>query len=382
MKRIASCGALLLLLTLVGACTSHRAPGEASLDMTGKVRLTSSSGHVTTVLRPQTVRRGQTIRVERGTATLKFSGDRQIELRRGGIVKVDRVPVVQSGDALLITGARTFTVRAADSTVALTDGAARVGRRLGIETATYKGSVKLTSTGRSLVVPALRQATVPSLGVLPAKPEPLRMQSSDSWDRRFLGTAIELSEELQTRSDALTGQLPRGEGRSAGSIASLLPVLDKESGFGPTLVERNRPTGESVVGASIAASGHTGTFVQRWLSVFSFRDEGAAWGLVALDQKVADVPGLSSSLDFALAKVQSLASQLAAPPAPPAVPTSSPTTPTSPTSPTSPPTVPPSPGGGGGGSPEPAPPEQGVLQPVTDAVGGLVSGLVDLLGGG
>jgi hypothetical protein len=378
-----------LTLTLGAACTSKRTPGEAALNLTGRARLTSASGKVSTIYRNVTVRRGESIYVSKGAATLEFSGGRRLELRQGSAVKADRTPSILSGDALLVAPATTkLTVRSAGSTIVLSQGAARLSRGLGIEAAAYRGTLTLTSAGHSLVVPALRQAGIPSLGVVPARPEPLRLQSNNVWDRRFLGDAIELTEQLQTRSDGLTGQLRRSETRSVGFFTTLLPVLDGQREFNDVLLNPTRPAGETLVGASIAAAGHAGDFAKRWQSVFAFRDAGAAWGLVALDQRVSDPPGLSSAIDAALARANSLTLEVAAPVAivPATVPVTSPGITTN-TASAPPATTALTTGSGStdGTTPppdQPAPaPAPGVLQPVVDTVNNVVGGLLSTLQG-
>jgi len=49
-------------------------------------------------------------------------------------------------------------------------------------------------------------------------------------------------------------------------------------------------------------AGRRGAFAQRWDGVFGFRDEGAAWGLVALDQ-LADRNALLAQIEAALGLV-------------------------------------------------------------------------------
>ncbi len=55
------------------------------------------------------------------------------------------------------------------------------------------------------------------------------------------------------------------------------------------------------MGAAIVLEGTRGTFAERWAGVFGFRDEGAQWGLVALDQGVTRVP-LLARVDAAVAR--------------------------------------------------------------------------------
>src|SRR5205823_5710909 len=115
--------------------------------------------------------------------------------------------VLLHGDALAISERQRFTIKAAGSLLSVTGGAVRLGRQLGVEAAVYRGQVAISSAGHTLTVPALREAVVPALGVVPPKAEPLRLRATDAWDRRFLGDAIELTDQLQARSDGLTGQL-------------------------------------------------------------------------------------------------------------------------------------------------------------------------------
>jgi hypothetical protein len=379
---VVSC-ALAVVMVVSAGCRSDHPSGAADLTLFGRAEVVSASGTKTPVFRSQTVKSGETIRLVTGTGVLKLGDDRTIEMRKGSAIKVGEEPTLMAGDALLVAERSRLTVRAAGSILTLRQGAARVSRGLAVDTATYAGSVTLTSAGRRFAIPALREATVASLGVLPAKAEPLKLKRTDAWDRRFLGDAIELTEQLQSRSDGLTGQLPSGEGRSAGFVASLLPELHDQSGFADTLVDPNRTPGETVVGASIALAARSGSLDQRWQSVFSFRDEGAAWGLVALDQRVADIPELSSKLDAALGRAQSYTLQAAAPPPPPPPTASEPATTTPPVTTAKPSssTPPGATSGNGDSGTTNTPPTTApdVLGDVVDTVGGVVSGLVSTL---
>jgi hypothetical protein len=74
----------------------------------------------------------------------------------------------------------------------------------------------------------------------------------------------------------------------------VLPGLSDEPEFTVNLLAPGRPAGETLVGAALADLGDRGTFGERWRSVFGFRDAGAAWGLVALDQGVDRAPLLGA----------------------------------------------------------------------------------------
>jgi hypothetical protein len=246
--------------------------------------------------------------VIRGTAHLELSGDRRLDLREDSRVRVGAVPGLLAGDLLVTAAGDEDVVVEADRTrVRLGDGAARLSRSLALTVAVYQGGgAGLDSVGRELTVPALRQAVVPAPGLLPLRPSPLRYEERDAWDRRFLGEAIDLGRELVAKSRGFTGQLRAGEGRTAGFYRLLLPALEDEASFGPALVDveledTGRSPGELLVGAAIAVAGEKGTFAPRWEAVFAFRDAGAEWGLVALDQDVDRSP-LVAAVDAAIGR--------------------------------------------------------------------------------
>jgi hypothetical protein len=188
-----------------------------------------------------------------------------------------------------------------------------VTRGLGVTAASYVGDLAVTSAGRDLVVPALRQAGVPGPGLLPAVPTPLDYRADNPWDRRYLGDAIDLGDELQARSQGFTAQLAPGEGHTAGFYRQLLPALENEQAFTQALLPPDMAPGDTLVGAAIAVQGKNGSFLDRWRSVFDFHDQGARWGLVALDQHVTRGP-LLSEVDDALGRRSVGTTTAAAPP--------------------------------------------------------------------
>jgi hypothetical protein len=124
---------------------------------------------------------------------------------------------------------------------------------------------------------------------------------------------MELADQLQARSDGMTASLRPGEGRSVGFYRTVLPALAGETQFVSDLVQPARLPGETLVGATLVRLGRQGTFTQRWSRAFAFRDEGASWGLVALDQGVTDVGRVTGDLDAAIGRAPLL---LAAPATP------------------------------------------------------------------
>lgn len=304
MKRVVLL-AVAAILVAGGACSSEplRA-GDARLDVRGDAEvLVARPGHAQArVSGRRTLAAGTTVEVRSGSAALDLASGPKLELRRGSAVRLGVRPTLEAGELLVAsTGERALTVVAGGSEVRVI-GAARLSRDLALSAASYRGRLWLRSAGRSLQVPALRQGDIASLGVVSDRPEPLDYDPADTWDRRFLGEAIELGEELEAKSEGFTSSLRPDEGHTPGYFRLLVPALEKEPSFGPPLLTVERPPGETLVGATIAVAADRGSFVARWRQVFAFRDDGAPWGLVALDQKVDDAGGLVKSLDAAIGR--------------------------------------------------------------------------------
>lgn len=351
------------------------------------------------------LQRGDEVEMEEGTAVLELAAGGTVEVRGGhGDVDDTRVEVgapvrLLAGDALA-QGPDGVAVEAAGTLVTLRGGsgtAARVRRELAVTTATYRGGVDIDSAGQERTVPALRELAVASVGRIPDEPDPLVVDVADPWDQRFLGSAIALTASLNALSATFTAQPAIRD--SADDFAAVLPILEEEDGFDSALLDPARPDGETLVGSAIAALAEDGTFERRWSAVFEFRDAGADWGLVALDQQVGDTPVLRE-VEAALSRsVTTTTGEVAAPVTPPATtpttaastPTSTtpttttPTTPTTeppstPTTPFTPPPVVPPVGTIPPFNPEDPVPETGsellddLLQPVGELLGGLLGG--------
>ena len=237
---------------------------------------------------------GQTVRVERGTATLSLPGDREIRLREGSSLLVAAEPELLDGDAVVVAGDATRVV-AGDVEVALDAGAARLQRGVGTTVAMYGGGAEVASSGRALDggLGALRQVTVPAEGQLPREPSPLVYDEDDDWDRDFLGDAISLGHALDGLSRGFTAQLGPAATMDAELLADVLPIEVDDA----LVEEEERSPGETLVGAAIVVE--SGDDVDEgWREVFDFREQGAEWGLVALDQEVERDP-LLGTLDGA-----------------------------------------------------------------------------------
>jgi hypothetical protein len=318
-------------------------------------------------------------------------------------VLVGRVPTLTAGDAVAQVEDEPLTLGAAGSTVTARRGATRIRGGLALTAGVYEGSARVQSAGSSLDVPALRQAAIASFGVVPAAPSALEYSDTDAWDQRYLGLAIDIGKELQAKSDGFSSQLRPGEGLTPGFYTTLLPDLPDRALTGcPTALDgslgEGRRPGEVLDGTALALQGRSGSFTTRCKEAFAFRDDGATWGLVALDQSVRSLPSIRERLVSAIGRLpnDSTIAALAPPPdtsrsaefaepvavEPPSTPaTRTPTTPT-PGSPTPPPTAPvPVPTVPGVEPVTPLlpalpDPDDGLLTPVTDLVGNLLGGLL------
>ncbi len=285
-------------------------PSSARLSASGAVEVATGGGAYHSVNGSRTLHAGDRVKVGSGKAAIRLHGDRRLEQRNGSEVEFAAAAGGSSLKSSLISGDLLVTaagdgdpldVTVADSEVSVAGGAARLSRGSAATVASYTAGVTVASAGRSLQVPARRQVAVPAAGLLPGKPSPLIFKPGDSWDQRFLGDAIDLGNQLVARSRGFTAQLGPGEGRSAGFYRQILPALANEPSFDVASLGPDRSPGEALVGLAITVQGNRGSFADRLASVFAFHDDGAAWGLVALDQGVSRAP-LLSGVDEAIGR--------------------------------------------------------------------------------
>jgi len=301
--RLRLASSVLVTAILAVACTGGGGgPSSARLSASGGVEVATGGGAYRSVDGNRTLGAGDRVKVNSGKAVIRLNSDRQLELRNGSELELGAVTggntltfSLVAGD-LLVTApgnAEPLGVTVADSEVSVAGGSARLSRGSAATVASYNAAMTVTSAGRSLQVPARRQVAVPAAGLLPGKPSPIIFKAGDSWDQRFLGDAIDLGNQLVARSRGFTAQLGPGEGRSAGFYRQILPDLGNEPSFDVASLGPDRSPGEALVGLAITVQGNRGTFADRLASVFTFHDDGAAWGLVALDQGVSRAPVLS-----------------------------------------------------------------------------------------
>ncbi len=302
--------ATLALLVLGAACSGGGDEDAGRLTVTGRAEVAMPGEKAQEERGTRTLKFGEGVKVVEGTAVIRLDQGRQLELRTGTNVVLERVdddgdePAVKAllleNDLLVHAppGARlTVSTEGADVIVSV---AAQISRGPVRVVSSYKGDVEVRSGDQSTAVPALRELSIGADGTGPGRPAPLSYNADDPWDRRQLGEAIEMGNELEARSKGFSGQLGTGDGRTADFLLELLPRLADEPSFAG-LFDPVRPPGESLVGAAIALEGIRGSFAERWAAIFVFRDEGAQWGLVALDQGVTRAP-LLAAVDAAIGR--------------------------------------------------------------------------------
>jgi hypothetical protein len=310
---LALVGATLLLGVACGGGDDRNEAGR--LVVNGRAEVGAPGEDVTVVRGSAPVDFGQRASVREGTAVIRLTGegDRQLELRVGSTVELasadgpgpKRVqPAVVAGDVLATTGGAELPLTAGDVSIVVR-GAAQVASGQPIVVTTYTGSAVVSLAGKTVTVPALRQVEVPASGPVPDAPSPAAYDAQDPWDVRYLGDAIALGNELDARSQGFSAQVGPTDGRTADFYRQLLDPLADEPAFTTASLSTTRAPGETLVGAAIVAQGTMGPFDERWTEVFAFRDQGAPWGVVALDQGVARAP-LIAMVDDAIGRGPSL----------------------------------------------------------------------------
>lgn len=398
MRRVLALGVVVGVFA-VGAAGCNRdrlRADEARLTLSGRALVSQRGGPLKPVDADRRLRAGDRVKMIAGSARVEAADGTTYELRCGGDACAEgsdfewgSEPTLLNGEVLVGASRTPVVVEAAGSEVEVT-GMARVSRSLAVSAEAYRGDVVLRSGGRPFTVPALRQAAIPALGVLPTTASPVAYDDGDEWDRRVLGAAIAFGRELEARSQAFGANLRAGEGRTVGFYKLVVPALDAEPAFDGSLVDGRRGPGETLVGAVIAAKSKKAPFAQRWREIFSFRDEGAAWGLVALDQGVSEGDQLVSDLDAAIGRAPlqfSGPSSVAAAPVGSTGPSSNPASTARPTTPSPATTTTTRPPAGGTTTTTPPPTDQGPLPspttgtPADPVLVPLVEPVIDTLNG-
>jgi hypothetical protein len=363
-------GSLLALVASVSlvACGSDDAPGEdeARVVVSGAATVTGADGVAAPVTGTTTLSFGDTIALDEGTAVVELAGGQTYELRatpEPSVLEIGTTPTLVSGDAL-VSGGFPAQIRH-DTTTVSAQGTMKLQSAVPA-VVSYAGRARIDGAGSLDEVQGLRRVVLSAA----AQPEPLVFDGADPWDRRFLGDAIAFGQRLEALARGYTADLGPGGGRSAGFFEAAIPALADEREFGADLID-SRDVGDTLVGAAIVAQGRRGTFRERWDAVFTFRDAGAAWGIVALDQGVSSAP-LLDTVELAVAAPEPASSSATTAPEP-----SAPTTPSTPSStPGSPPTT----GTTTTTVPTSTPPSTALLDPVLDPVSQILEDLLGVLG--
>jgi hypothetical protein len=275
-----------LLAGLLSACSSG-AGGIGILESHGDVRV----GRV--MVGAGLTRRlvaNDLVTVAAGTAVVDLPAGGRLEMRAGTSVLFAATAQLEAGDLLVESGRQAVRVDSAVGSLAVA-GDARVRRDLALEVGTYRGTTTV-SAGRVVTVPALDQDTVPAVGVAPV-PSPIHLQANDPWDERFLGTAIELTSQLDAQSAYVSANTVGADTHTVAFYRRAVVRLASTPAFTDALLaslpEGPPPPGDGLVAAAIALAG-PGSFPSRWHDVFALRQAGGQWGVVTLAER-AD-PGL------------------------------------------------------------------------------------------
>lgn len=243
------------------------------------------------------LRPGDLVTVGAGSAKVALPNGGRLELRSGSSVRFHSGAAIESGDLLVESASSPVRVDAGLGDISV-EGTVRVRRDLAVDIGTYAGTATLRS-GRTVVVPWLREVAVPSVGVAPDA-TPLRISDTDSWDVRFLGPALDLTRELDDRSRYVDANSPPTS-TSAVFYRHAFQPLATNASFDDALLRSASAAGppqpgDAFVVTAIALSG-PGSFADRWHAAFALRSQGAQWGIVALDQRAnpAAVVGLLDS---------------------------------------------------------------------------------------
>lgn len=288
MKRIAPVLASVLMGVMITACSHAAAHGEGVLKAEGAVRLARGGGVAISPGSSVRLAPGDDVTVSSGSAEVDLPGGGHLELRSGTSVRFQEGPQLEAGDLLVESSSRApVRVGSAVGPVDVS-GAARLRRDLAVKVGSYKGWATVAA-GRTVTVAALQQDTVPAVGLVP-DPSPLHLDASDPWDQRFLGTAIDLTTQLDSQSRYVTANTLPSEAETAAFYRRTIGPLAAVGVFDDALLDSALPSslgvpspGDALVAAAIALAG-TGPFPDRWHEVFELRQQGAEWGIVVLDE--------------------------------------------------------------------------------------------------
>jgi hypothetical protein len=220
---------------------------------------------------------------------LEGASNRAVELAgdtRATIVAADHVSL-DLGAALAETGKGRFAFDTGGVGVRVSDGAARLDRRLGrLRVGVYKGSAVVDLLGRSVDVPAYRQQDFAGGVPLDRDPTPLALDDRDPWDRSLLGDVLELDRGL--------GQFVRGFNSEFGDPApapvfftAFVPGTKVEAAA--ELAPQDVTAADTLVGLVFAQqlaarAGNDARVTRDFVGMTAEFKQGATWGLIAKER--------------------------------------------------------------------------------------------------
>lgn len=278
------------------------APGTARLRPDGEVEVAIDGERFVAATSEMTLSQGDEVQVLDGAALLELPRGARTELRDGSHVRIGGSEgaglALEAGELLVEVERGTTEIDGGSALVAVGAGASRLRRSASLVAGVYEGTLLLAGTGQSLSVPRFRQAAVAGVGRIPdvGGLRPLDLDEDDEWDRRFLGSVLELDRRLLAFARGFEAVLPQAEATSPSLYQRVLPEL-AGTPLRPAMLEA-RSAGENLIGLSIVALAD-GSFEDAFERVFDLRRLGARWGLVAADEGF-DSPRLVGAVEQAV----------------------------------------------------------------------------------
>jgi hypothetical protein len=307
------------------------------------------------------LRAGDSLSVQRGVAGLRTAAGTIFAAAGSTVAVTSDAPRITRGDVLVQGKDMVVRMHAATATI---NGIARVRQGLTLEVDVYRGGAVVRTATETVGVPRLRRAVVAGNGASLVTIAPLAINAADTWDRKLLGTALELDAALNARSRGLTAQL-------SGDPTDVVTKVVAATGLKDLSMLNDEPVGEFVVAAELARASHLGD--SAIAAALRLRSQGASWGLIALEQGVHAVPAPFDGIDSVMVPVADAASATAK------TPSALPTTPTVKVPTVIPPVTVPPVTTGDSTTPVTTPPP--APQQPTNVVATLVDGVDNLVGG-
>lgn len=299
--RLAS--ACIVLMLVGGACSvgrSDRLGGSMQLRMINGSATLIRDGKAQTVRKDLNVAAGDSLVLSKGgVAELRLAKGRVLELRDARVELTSDTALRLSRGSILSDIQAPLDIDLESSRLSADRGTFRVDRALSTRVGNYAGQpVTVRAGSSSLEIPPYRQ-TVVAGGIIPKTVAPLRISRKDPWDQRLVSEALDLEQRLVNFARGLEAQL----GPSSGieffrAVAPLgLDVVFLE----PVLGSRRSDVLIGLLLAIDAKVGSADPVQSRFEKIFDLWNDGASWGLLAVEFGVPQ-DGLFSRLLQAVEK--------------------------------------------------------------------------------